>query len=134
MSVHIAFCDDEESVLMLYRLMFSEEVNSNILKLSLFSKGADLLIELERDHSIVAIISDINMPEMDGFELLGKVSSKYPDLIKYICSAYEREDFKNKAEALRIKHYFSKPIDMDFMKEKIQNDLLAIGEKVKFFI
>ncbi len=134
MSVHIAFCDDEDSVLMLYRLMFSEEVSSNQLKLSLFSNGNDLLEYLKNDDSITAVISDINMPEMDGFELLTQIKEKHQNIIRYICSAYEREDYKNKAESLNINQYFSKHIDMDFMKEKIQNDLIEQGEKVKFAI
>lgn len=65
-----------------------------------FSNGRDVLQYLQRENAEVAIVvTDIQMPIMDGITLLKKLQEQYPDVVTIVLTAYS--DFKYAQQAVK---------------------------------
>jgi two-component system, response regulator, stage 0 sporulation protein F len=82
MSVSILVVDDEPHVADLFRQGFRRETRQGKYVMHFATSGEQALGRLaeEIDPILVAVLSDINMPGMDGLELLGKIKQRRPDL------------------------------------------------------
>lgn len=101
----ILFVDDESGILnSLGRLIRSEPYHS------LFAgSGKEALDILEREI-VHIIVTDIGMPDMDGFTLLGLVNKKNPDIIPVVLSVNAKIDAVLKAiNEGNIYRYIIKP-------------------------
>ncbi len=67
------------------------------------------------------LITDICMPEEDGFVLLEKVRQDFPKLPVIIYSGYDDFSFAQKAIHYRITEYLLKPVDEEKLEEAIEN-------------
>jgi CheY-like chemotaxis protein len=75
--------------------------------------GHDALIELHRHPELQAIITDVEMPNMDGFELL-LYRSQHPELAKLptiLLSNRRSQPYQDLAKQLGADAYFTKPYD-----------------------
>jgi CheY-like chemotaxis protein len=82
MSVSIMVVDDEPDVAEMFRQRFRREArngtyvmhfaNSGDAALNLLSKGVE--------PTLIVILSDINMPQMDGLDLLAEIKQRWSDL------------------------------------------------------
>ena len=63
------------------------------------------------------VIADINMPEMDGFQLLNSLREKYPDLPVVGLSGYVSPD---DAEQFGFDAFFVKPLSFALLEEQIR--------------
>ena len=82
-------------------------------------------INLLRNEKVDLIISDWNMPKMDGLELLKTINS-YPELVDIPFIMITSETDKEKVEeALKagVNQYIFKPFKPDYFKQKIQQTL-----------
>jgi DNA-binding response OmpR family regulator len=59
------------------------------------------------------VISDIQMPNIDGLTLLKKISSLSIKTIKVVITAFNNEHYLNRAVSSGIDFYFKKPLDID---------------------
>lgn len=119
----ILVVDDEEDVEFLFRQKFRKEIRSNQLEFyfSLSAESAlDYLQELP-DPSLVLILSDINMPGMNGLELLKIIKSFLFQIKVFMITAYEDEENHQAAISYGADDYLHKPIDFKNLKEKILN-------------
>jgi signal transduction histidine kinase len=77
----VLFVDDESNILKsLNRLLRSEPYQS------LFAQGGEEALDILGRESVNVIITDLGMPEMDGFTLLKQVQENYPDVIRLVLS------------------------------------------------
>ena len=124
--IHILIVDDEADTHLLYKLKF-KKLFSQLGEMNLvsFLNGKDCLSYLDSsEHPHVDIIlSDINMPEMDGFELLKRLRIEYPDIPVYMVSAYESPEFRTKADKLGALRFLSKPVDFHLLGDLLSKDL-----------
>ena len=122
--IHILVVDDEEDVRTIFEFNFEDEVKEGSVKMSFADSGVSCLnfLQNEEGSDVVLILSDINMPQMDGLELLEKVKGKSSDIVVYMISAYDTEDFIQRAKSLGAKKFLSKPVDFDDLKELIFKD------------
>ncbi len=103
----ILFVDDEIQILKALKRLFHScpyEV--------LFAESANEALELFAEKTIDLIMTDIRMPDMDGFELLRIIKKKYPLTLRVTLSGYT--DSKNIFKALEdnlAKLYVFKPWD-----------------------
>ena len=65
-------------------------------------------IELLEKNSYTWIISDVRMPEMDGFELVRQIRSRWPNSKIVLISAFCHAD---EIESTDIQGFFEKPLD-----------------------
>lgn len=87
--------------------------------------GSDALERLRADRGIRLVISDVNMPDMDGIELAEAIRTELgvdgPSI--FIVSAERSADAKARARALDVKAWIVKP----YSKEQLQ---AAVGKVV----
>lgn len=123
--IHIVILDDEPDTHLLYRLKFKKLLSHlGEIKLSTFTSAVDCLKFLHEVPSpaVDIILSDINMPEMNGFEFLEKVRKNF-NIPVYMISAYESLDFRKKANDLGASRFISKPVDFSTLGRLIAEDL-----------
>ena len=90
MSLSILVVDDEPDVADLFRQRFRREARQGTCVMHFAASGAEALDRLAgKIHpALVAILSDINMPGMDGLQLLGEIKQRFPDLPVMLVTAY----------------------------------------------
>ena len=74
--------DDEPNVADLFRQHFRREARQDTYVLHFADSGEAALERLagEIEPQLIVILSDINMPGMDGLQLLGEIKQHFPDL------------------------------------------------------
>ena len=107
MTKRILFVDDEPNILKsLYRLFIETDYN-----LMTADNGEEALKKME-EASFDLVVSDMRMPNMDGFQFLSKVKELYPLTFRIILSGYTDEKMILKALQQNVaKHYVFKPWD-----------------------
>jgi len=66
----------------------------------------------------IVILSDINMPVMDGLELLRKIETRRPDLTVMMVTAYGDDERQRLAGEYGAAEFITKPVDFDFLKTR----------------
>jgi len=117
----IMVVDDEPDVQFLFQLEFNNEISENRMQFHFAISGREAMefFTVNDPADLCLILSDINMPEMDGLTLLDKLKSKYPDLKVCMVTAYGDEEIRNKAEKLGCDDYVTKPINFSDLRNKI---------------
>jgi CheY-like chemotaxis protein len=121
MSVSILIVDDEPDVAELFRQRFRREVRQGLYVLHFAGSGEaalDMLSEGIRPELIV-ILSDINMPAMDGLTLLGEIKQRWPELPVMMVTAYGDDERRRIADARGAADFIAKPVDFDFLKRQL---------------
>lgn len=113
--------DDEEDVQILFKQQFRKELKSGIIEFQFASSAESALDFLEKEGSlnITQILSDINMPGMNGIELLKKIKAQYHQLKVSMITAYADEANFQEARKHGCDDYFTKPLDFGNLKQKI---------------
>jgi len=99
MSVSVLVVDDEPDVAEIFRQQFRRETRQGTYVLHYATSGAEALDQLadEIEPSLVAVLSDINMPGMDGLQLLGEIKQRFPDLPVMMVTAYGDDERRRQA-------------------------------------
>jgi CheY-like chemotaxis protein len=113
--------DDETDVQFLFQQKFRKEIKSGEIQILYALNGISALeiIESFGNKNDYLVLTDINMPEMNGIELLRYVKTKYPDLRVFMITAYSDEQNYKAAKTLGADDYFTKPLQFDLLKEKM---------------
>ncbi|HEY4756127.1 MAG TPA: response regulator [Ignavibacteriaceae bacterium] len=113
--------DDEVDVQFLFQQKFRKEIKSGEIQIHYAFDGPSALRLLEslENRTGYLILSDINMPEMTGIELLKEIKSKYPLLKVIMITAYGDEQNFNLAKKHGADDYFTKPLEFDLLKTKL---------------
>jgi YesN/AraC family two-component response regulator len=106
---------------MLFQQRFRKEIKSGKLEFQFAISGESALEYLQNGgcQKIAQIFSDINMPDMNGIELLKQIKEKYQNLKVSMITAYEDENYLKEAQAHGCDEYFTKPLNFDSLKQKI---------------
>jgi CheY-like chemotaxis protein len=67
----------------------------------------------------VAVLSDINMPGMDGLQLLAQIKQRFPDLPVMMLTAYGDEKRRRLAAEYGAAEFITKPTDFDQLKAQL---------------
>jgi len=113
--------DDEQDVEFLFKQKFRRELKQNQIILDFAFSAQEALEYLQNNltNSLVLIIADINMPGMNGLELLKVIKERFPNLKVFIITAYDDEQKCQIAREYGADEYMTKPIEFDKLKEKI---------------
>ena len=120
--------DDEADVMPMFRQSMRQDVRSGRYELFFASSGVEALQCIASEPGIDLVITDINMPEMDGLELLSSLSASNLDCRSLVLSAYG--DMKNirAAMALGAFDFVLKPVDFDDMRGTIERTLSNLAQ------
>ena len=69
---------------------------------------------------LIVILSDVNMPGMDGLELLGEIKRRWPKLPVIMVTAYDDNGRRRRASELGARGFLTKPVDFDYLKAQLQ--------------
>lgn len=113
--------DDEPDLEVIIRQRFKHIIQGGNAEFYFASNGKDALNQLSDHQHIDIVLSDINMPIMDGLTLLDKVTKKYPQKEVIIVSAYGDKDNISAAKKLGAYDFIVKPFKMDDLETTINN-------------
>src|SRR3954451_1856267 len=115
MTARILGVDDEPDLEALIQQKFRHQIRDGAISFLFARDGVEALTMLETNHDIDLIVTDINMPRMDGLSLLQKLQENEEKLSTIIVSAYG--DMSNIRTAMNrgAFDFLTKPIDfLDF--------------------
>ena len=117
----IMVVDDEEDIQSLFKQKFRKEIKSEQIQFhfALSAEAALNYLETQEKASIVLILSDINMPGMNGLELLKLIKEKFPNLKVFMITAYGDDKNYQTAMEYGADGYIIKPVNFEQLKEKI---------------
>lgn len=119
----ILVVDDEKDIQVLFQQQFRKEIRNQEMEFVFAYSGEDALACLrEMDHEAVLILSDINMPGMNGLELLRLIKEKHhePPPVVMMITAYGDQENYNTAMRLGADDFLTKPLDFSTLKEKLK--------------
>ena len=122
----ILVVDDEEDLEVLVRQRFRRRIRKGELNFAFAHNGQEALDMLDADPDISLVLSDINMPVMDGLALLEQLGKAKPDIRAVIVSAYG--DMANIRTAMNrgAFDFVTKPIDFTDIEVTIDKTLKHI--------
>ena len=124
----ILVVDDEPDLepLMLQRMR--RHIRAGRYEFLFAHNGVEALERLREDPSIDMVLSDINMPQMDGLTLLEQIPQVDPDIRSVIISAYG--DMKNIRTAMNrgAFDFVTKPVDFEDLQVTIDRTLRHLAE------
>jgi len=122
MSVSILVVDDEPDVADLFRQRFRREARQGVYVLHFAGSGEEALDRLATgiEPQLIAILSDINMPGMDGLRLLREIKRRSPDLPVMMVTAYGDDERRRHAAEAGALQFLAKPVDFDRRKQELR--------------
>jgi len=123
MTVKILVVDDEPDLESLVRQRFRKQVRDKVYAFAFAQNGAEAIQQVENDPETEVVLTDINMPVMDGLTLLIKLLELNPIIQPVVVSAYS--DMKNIRTAMNrgAFDFLTKPIDFEDFEITINNAL-----------
>ena len=135
MAHKILVVDDEPDLEILIKQKFRKQIRENEFNFVFAQNGLQALEKLMQHRDITVVLSDINMPEMDGLTLLQKLHEmNNPALKSVIISAYG--DMENIRTAMNrgAFDFLTKPInfnDLELTVQKTMDHLAIIRDALK---
>lgn len=122
-SQKILFVDDEPDIELLMKQRFRQQLREKKFIFYFAQNGVQALEVLAKEPDIRMIVSDINMPEMDGLTLLRNLNEKHPTIMPIIVSAYG--DMSNIRTAMNLGafDFVTKPINFSDLTITIDKTL-----------
>lgn len=126
LNIPVVVIDDEPGILFLHELMLTESNLSD--QISIFSnpkEGMDFIIETVQLNSPILVLLDINMPMINGWEILEKLDDLNIGEKVYVImatSSIQKSDREKSLKYPSVKMYIEKPIDLNHC-EMIKNSL-----------
>jgi adenylate cyclase len=119
MSTKILVVDDEVDLEVLIKQKFRRQIRNKEFEFVFAINGVEALTKLKQHEDIDIVLSDINMPEMDGLTLLSKIPDVRPLVKTVIISAYG--DMENIRSAMNKGAYdfICKPVNFEDLETTI---------------
>ncbi len=114
--------DDDRILRHLIKKKF--QAHTSIFTTLLAEDGVEAVQAL-KDNAISIVVTDLHMPNIDGFELLAHMSSKYPDIPVIVLTAYSTPQSKQKVLATGAAAFIEKP----FVVEDLADCIITSLEK-----
>jgi len=124
----ILMADDEVDLEALIRQKFRRKIKDREYEFVFAINGNDALEKLKENPDIDIVLSDINMPEMDGLTLLAKLHAENPLVKTVIVSAYG--DMENIRTAMNrgAFDFVTKPINFDDLSLTMEKTLRHVEQ------
>jgi len=122
LSVSILVVDDEPDVAELLRQRFRREARQGTYVMHFAASGEQALAKLDDGvrPKLMVILSDINMPGMDGLALLREIKQRWAELPVMMVSAYGDDERRRRAGEYGAAEFITKPVDFDLLKERLR--------------
>jgi len=81
--------------------------------------SAEEALERLNESAVDIVVTDVGLPEMDGFELLRQVRQQWPESRCFVITAAWDESVRERATALGAVAALPKPLDLDAFKRTV---------------
>jgi class 3 adenylate cyclase/AmiR/NasT family two-component response regulator len=124
----ILVADDEVDLEILIKQKFRQKIREKQYEFVFAVNGKDALSKLRDNPDVDLVLSDINMPEMDGLTLLSKLNEQNPLIKAVIVSAYG--DMENIRTAMNrgAFDFLTKPINFDDLDITVQKTIRHVNQ------
>jgi class 3 adenylate cyclase len=130
----ILVADDEMDLEMLIKQKFRKKIREHEYEFIFAVNGKDALNKLQQHPDVDVVLSDINMPEMDGLTLLNKLKDVSPLIKAVIVSAYGDMDNIRTAMNRGAFDFLCKPVnfqDLELTIEKTIQHVVQLRETLQ---
>lgn len=113
--ITVLFIDDEADILSsLNRLLRKEPYRK------LFAENAITALELLACNPVAIVVSDFNMPGMNGLELMKRIKIRYPEIVHVIISGHNNiEEITESSNPGDVFRFVTKPVEPEMLKKII---------------
>jgi len=125
MTVSILSVDDESDVAELFRQHFRREVTQGSTRCTSWPRRGGAADAGRRHPQPIVILSDINMPGMDGLSLLREVKKVRPEIPVMMVTAYGDDERRRRATELGAAEFLTKPVDFDSLRVRLRQLSIA---------
>jgi adenylate cyclase len=124
----ILVVDDEADLELLVKQKFRKKIREGIYEFLFAQNGEEALEKVKEHQDIDIILSDINMPVMDGLTLLSRLPEANPMLKAIVVSAYG--DMQNIRTAMNrgAFDFVCKPIDFEDLELTMEKTILHVKQ------
>ena len=130
MSVKILVVDDESDLQILIRQKFRRQIREEKYAFVFAENGRQALEVLDENPDISLVLSDINMPEMDGLTLLVKINENNPLIKVVMVSAYGDMDNIRTAMNRGAFDFVVKPVNFEDLELTVEKTIKHV-EQIK---
>ncbi len=125
---HILVVDDEADLELLIKQKFRRKIRENKYSFVFAQNGLDALNKVKEHPELDIVLSDINMPEMDGLTLLTKIPEENPIIKTVIVSAYG--DMENIRTAMNrgAFDFICKPVDFEDLELTVEKTMQHVNQ------
>ena len=124
----ILVVDDEADLEVLIKQKFRKKIRENVYEFIFAMNGIQALLQLEEHQDVDLVLSDINMPEMDGLTLLSRLSEKHSLLKSVIVSAYGDMENIRAAMNLGAFDFVTKPVNFQDLEVTIDKTIRYVEQ------
>lgn len=118
MKARILVVDDEESIREFLEIMLRKEGYEVTC-----AEDGQIALDLLKKKSFDMVISDLQMPNVTGIELLKQTKDQYPDMLFFMITAFATTETAVEAMKLGAYDYITKPFKIDEVRINIANAL-----------
>jgi adenylate cyclase len=124
----ILVADDEKDLEVLIKQKFRQKIREQQYEFIFAVNGNDALEKILQQPDVEIVLSDINMPEMDGLTLLSRLSESSPLIKSVIVSAYGDMDNIRTAMNRGAFDFITKPINFEDLALTIEKTLKQVAQ------
>ena len=124
----ILVADDEGDLEVLIKQKFRRQIREKQYEFFFAANGFEALERIKEDPTLDIVLTDINMPEMDGLTLLGKLSEVSPIMKAVIVSAYGDMDNIRTAMNRGAFDFITKPVNFDDLELTITKTIRYVDQ------
>ncbi|MEQ1798301.1 MAG: adenylate/guanylate cyclase domain-containing protein [Lacibacter sp.] len=119
----ILVADDEADLEVLIRQKFRQKIRDQHYEFVFAINGNDALAKMLQHPDVDIVLSDINMPEMDGLTLLTKLGEASPMVKAVMVSAYGDMDNIRTAMNRGAFDFVTKPVNFDDLEKTMEKTI-----------
>jgi adenylate cyclase len=128
MTYKILVVDDERLIQTLFNLRFKTEIQQNLYEFIFALNGLEALQKLEENPDVNLILTDLNMPQMDGLTFMEQLKEKEIVIPTIVVSAYSDPQNYQKAKNLGALDFIVKPINFQALDSIIRKNLISVAD------
>lgn len=118
----VAVVDDEVEMEYIYSIMLEKPIKKGLIELKFFSDSRKFVTWLDNNTPDL-ILSDINMPHLDGPNVMELVNKTGRSIPTYFVSGYDEVEFRRIMRELGVYRFLSKPLNFNNVLGLIELDL-----------
>ena len=122
-TLKVLVVDDEPDVEVMFRQRMRRDIRSGRYQFVFAQSGVHALEVMSEHPDVCLVITDLNMPEMDGLTLLDCLAEAWPGVPSVVVSAYGGSGWMSAARERGSSGFVVKPVDFDLLRSAMADSL-----------